>query len=272
MRGRMMGFLLCTTALSLVLPASSQIPEDRIVSVQMGNSAHDARLPYMAEFKTTQTRTLGDGSTMTHETTEVVAVDAQGRRMTATATVPSPGEQSSVTRFTVVDPVTHTRINWTSPGKEVTVSAIPIPAASQSGCAWVSYSIGVIERSGKKTKTPRVKTTVEDLGTETIQGVEARGRQTTTTTILAVAKRKIERQVSTFEVWRAVAPGLRGLLGREMSDDPQQGKMTKELVKFSQAEPDPLIFQPPQGYEVVNREVAMDGCQSADDVESAPPQ
>jgi hypothetical protein len=55
-----------------------------------------------------------------------------------------------------------------------------------------------------------------------------------------------------------------------MSDDPRQGKMTKELVKFSQAEPDRLIFQPPQGYEVVNREVEMDGCANADDVEAAP--
>jgi len=255
--------------LSLVPHASSQISEDRTLTAQSGDPARHARLPYMAEFKTTQTTTLGDGSTITDETIEVVAVDSQGRRMTATTTVPQPGDQAHETRFAVVDPITHTRIHWTFPGKEVTVSAIPIPAASQSECAWASFSIGVIERPGKKTKTPSVKTMVEDLGTEAIQVVEVWGRRTTTTTILAMAKRKTVRQVSTFEVWRAVAPGLRGLLGREMSDDPQRGKMTKELVKFSQAEPDPSIFQPPAGYEVVNREVAMDGCSTADDVEPA---
>jgi len=267
-----MRFLFCAAALSLVLPSSSQISENRTVRVQTGDSAHDARLPYMAEFKTTQSRTLGDGSTMTQETREVVAVDSQGRRMTATTTILSAGDRTSVTRFTVLDPMAHTRIKWVSPGKEVTVSAVPIPAASQSSCGWASFSIGVIERPGKRTKPPSVKTTVEDLGTETIQGVEARGRGTTTTTTRAGPKRKIEKQVSTFEVWRAVAPGLRGLLAREMSDDLQQGKMTKELVKFSPAEPDPSIFQPPRGYEVVNREVAMDWCPSADDVEAAPAQ
>ncbi|MGB8031510.1 MAG: hypothetical protein WCF30_17810 [Terracidiphilus sp.] len=226
----------------------------------------------MAEFKTTQTRTLGDGSTVTHETSEIVAVDSQGRRMIATATVPSPGDQRPETRFTVVDPVTHTRINWTSPGKEAMVSAIPISAASQSSCGWVSFSIGVIERPGKKAKAPRVKTAVEDLGMETIQGVKARGRRTTTTTTWAGPKRRMQAQVSRFEIWRAVAPELRGLLAREVSDDPQQGKMTKELVQFRQAKPDPSIFQLPPGYEVVNREVAMDWCPSADDVEAAPAQ
>ena len=33
-----------------------------------------------------------------------------------------------------------------------------------------------MERPGKKTKAPKVKTTVEDLGTDRIQGVEAHGR------------------------------------------------------------------------------------------------
>ena len=267
MRGSVIGFLFCTTTLSLVTPASSQESGNRAVSVQMGNPAGNARLPYMAEFKTTLTKTLGDGSTITNQTTEVVAVDSEGRRMTAKSIAPPSADQASVTSFTVVDPMAHTRITWTSPGREAMVSAVPIPAASQSSCGMATFSIGVMERPGKKTKAPKVKTTVEDLGTDRIQGVEARGRRTTTTTTLAGAKKKSVKQVSTFEEWRAMAPGLRGLLARELSDDPQQGKMTKELVKFRQAEPDPSIFQLPAGYEVVNREVARDWCQSTDDVE-----
>jgi hypothetical protein len=226
----------------------------------------------MAEFKTTQTRALGDRTATTNETVEVVAVDSKGRRMTAITAAPSPGDQASVTRFTVIDPTTHTRINWASPGKEVMVSAIPIPAAAQSSCAWASFSIGVIERPGKKTKTPRVKTTVENLGTEVIRGVEARGKRTTTTTTPPGSRRKNPLQVSGYEIWRAVDPRLRGLLVSETRDDPQQGKMTKELVKFRQAEPGSSMLQLPVGYEVVNREVAMDWCQSLDDTEAfAPP-
>jgi len=271
MRGRMLGYLLCTTALILVQPASSQDSGNRTATDQRSNRVAGARLPYMAEFKTTQARTLGDGSAITSEVREVVAVDSQGRRMTAMTTVPSPGDPASATRFTVIDPMTRTRINWTSPGREVMVSAIPIQNV-QSSCAWATSSVGVIEGSGKKAKPPIAKTTVEDLGIESFQSVEARGRRTTTTTKWTGPKRKMQTHVNTFEIWRAVAPELKGLLARKVSDDSQQGKMTKELVKFSQTEPDPLIFQPPQGYEVVNREVAMDGCGSADDVEAVPAQ
>jgi len=236
----------------------------------MGDAAHNARLPYMAEFKTTQVRTLFDGTAMTSETTEVDAIDSQGRRMTAT-TAPTQGGQTPETRFTVFDPMTHTRISWASPGKEVTVSAVPIPAAAQPcGASWASFTV-ISRRTGKSVES--VKTKVEDLGTETIEGVEARGQRTTTTTTRKIKRHK-ESQVNTFELWKAVAPGLRGLQVRIASDNPQQGKMRKELVNFTQAEPDSSIFQLPPGYEIVNRKVAMDWCPSSDEVEpaAAPPQ
>jgi hypothetical protein len=60
--------------------------------------------------------------------------------------------------------------------------------------------------------------------------------------------------VRTAETWSAVAPGLAGVLVRSLLDDPQSGKNTKELVGFRQEEPEPSVFQPPAGYEVVNRE------------------
>ncbi len=264
-------FLICFAAAALTFPASSQVSGNRIVTAQVGDAPHNARLPYMAEFKTTQVRTLFDGTAMTSETTEVIAIDSQGRRMNATATVPTQGGQATQTHFTVFDPMTHTRISWASPGKEVTVSAVPIPAAAQPcGASWASFTV-ISRRTGKRVES--VKTKVEDLGTETIEGVEARGQRTTTTTTRKIKRHK-ESQVNTFELWTAVAPGLRGLEVRVVSDDPQQGKTRRELVKFSQAEPDSSIFQMPPGYEIVNREVAMDWCPSADEVEpaAAPPQ
>ena len=259
-------FVICFAATASTFPASSQFSGNRMVSTQPGDVAHNTRLPYMAEFKTTQSRTLAYGTTMTQETTEVVAVDSQGRRMTATTMVPSPGDQAPVTRFKVFDPMTHTKISWASPGKEVTVSAVPIPAAAQlCGASWASFSV-ISRRTGKRVAS--VKTKVVDLGTETIQGVEARGQRTTATTTARV-KRHSESQVSTFELWKAIAPGWRGLVVRMVNDDPQQGKMRKELVKFSPTEPDSSMFQLPPGYEIVNREVAMDWCPSADEAEPA---
>jgi hypothetical protein len=67
--------------------------------------------------------------------------------------------------------------------------------------------------------------------------------------------------VRTIETWTASASGLRGLIVRSIVDDPQIGKMTKELSSFTQAEPDAAVFQPPSGYEIVNREAG--GCSSS---------
>jgi hypothetical protein len=43
-------------------------------------------------------------------------------------------------------------------------------------------------------------------------------------------------------------------LVREVTDDPQAGRSTKELENLNQDEPDASIFQPPAGYEIVNKE------------------
>jgi len=266
MRGRICGFLICIVAAGWAFSASSQVSRTQKVTTQVGNSVQAARLPYMAEFKTTQMRRLPDGTAIENETIEVVAVDSQGRRMTATTNIPPQGDQTPKTRFTVFDPTAHTKIEWMSPGKEVAVSAIPIPAAVQ--CSWMSSSVIVmkLDRHGKM--IPNTKTTQQDLGTGTIHGVEARGRRTTTTTPAKPIK-KIQTQVSTFEVWTAIDPGFGGLVVRQVNDDPPSGKTTKELVKFSQAEPDSAIFRIPSGYDILNREVAMDNCPGAEEMEPA---
>jgi len=49
---------------------------------------------------------------------------------------------------------------------------------------------------------------------------------------------------------------------REVSEEAQSGKTSKELVKFSQTEPDAAVFRPPISYVIVNREVNADPCLS----------
>jgi hypothetical protein len=66
--------------------------------------------------------------------------------------------------------------------------------------------------------------------------------------------------VSTTELWKAIAPGLTGLVARQVSEDAQSGRFSKELVKFTQSEPDAAVFRPPTSYEIVNREVGRDPC------------
>jgi hypothetical protein len=106
---------------------------------------------------------------------------------------------------------------------------------------------------------------VEDLGTDTILGVEARGHRTTNT-IPAGTIGNDAPLTRTTETWTAIAPGLTGLQVRMVSNDPQTGKTDKELTSFEQSEPDAAVFQAPSGYEIVNRE-APAGCSSAVEAE-----
>jgi hypothetical protein len=248
------------------MPALGQAPRSRITNIEMRNP-HAARLPYTAEYKISHVKMLADGTTITHESTEVVAVDSQGRRLTATTMVPISGDQTPVTRVSVFDPVARTNSNWSVPGQRATVIQMPAPGAQRSSCATTATA-----RIAPTEQVTRVRPTVEDLGVETINGVEARGRRTTTTTP-AGAIGNNEPLVRTNEMWTAVVPGLNGLVVRQTSNDPQGGQMTKELTNLTQSEPDASVFQPPAGYEIVNKDAAACPSSSAISMEPtlAPP-
>jgi hypothetical protein len=250
----------------LALPALSQAPKSRIKNIEMTH-ARAARQPYTAEYKITRVKTLGDGSTITQESTEVVAMDSEGRRMTATTTVPLSGDQTPVTHVSVNDPEARTNSNWSVPGHEVRVT-MPTPGLAR-GCGRSATSL--VPMNGNATAAVRrARPTVEDLGTETIQGIEAHGRRTTTTTPVGALGNN-EPLVNSTEIWTAIAPGLPNLIVREATDDPRMGKMSKELVSFSQSEPDSTVFQPPPDYEIVTREALSDPCQGIGGVESPSP-
>jgi hypothetical protein len=100
---------------------------------------------------------------------------------------------------------------------------------------------------------------MEDLGTATIQGVEARGQRWTT--ITPVGQIGNDRElVSTNEVWAAVNLGIPM---REVNDSPQGGKTTTEVVRLDLSEPPLSTFQPPEGYEVVIEELHKVTCQGS---------
>lgn len=266
---KVFAFAICALALSASSPILDAVFGGRTAQAQqMGSPARLARQPYTASYETTQVRTLSDRSTVTRQTTVVVAVDAQGRRMTATTWVAQAG-QARKTHIAVFNPIAHTRLSWVSPGNEVTVSAMPIRATMPCPSGAAEQSIFIV-RPGSEAKPLSVKSTVEDLGIETIQGVEARGKRTTTT-IPAGAVRNSEPLVRTVELWTAVAPGLRGMVAREVIDDPQSGKTAKELVRFNETEPDPSVFRVPPRYKIVNREVKIDACTEAEEFEPAAP-
>ncbi len=242
--------LLALAGLALLIPghAASQVTRSH-APVTTQTNVQAAKTPYTAEYKITHVQTLADGTTITRETTEVKALDSQGRRMTATTT--SSADREPTTRVMVYDPVSRTQTFWHVPGKVAHVLQMSATAA-ENHCLTITRD-DVSVASG-----PKANYTSRDLGIESIQGIEARGHQYTTT-IPAGAAGNDAPLVSTSERWTALTVGLKGLVVREIRDDPRQGKTTRELTNVSQGDPDPTTFQPPDGYELVTRDSS--GCQ-----------
>jgi hypothetical protein len=231
----------------LALPAWGQItsqPARSHASVTAETNVRAAKTPYTAEYKITHVQALADGTTITRETTEVKALDSEGRRMTATTV--TAGVRAPQTHVIVYDPVARTQTTWHSPGKIAHVFKMLTPEAERSCSRMMRDDVSVLA-------VPKSKITSENLGTESIQGVEARGRRYTTT-VPAGAAGNDGPLVSTSEIWTALTVGLNGLLARDVRDDPRSGKTNRELTSLSQSEPDPATFQPPEGSEIVTQD------------------
>jgi hypothetical protein len=240
--------LLALAAMALLVPghAASQLAGSH-TAVTTQTNVQAAKTPYTAEYKITHEQVLADGTTITRESTEIKALDSQGRRMIAT-TITSAG-RVPMTHVMVYDPVARTQTFWHSPGKVAHI--LQLPAAGQHCQTITRDDVSVMSR-------PKSKLTSENLGTEEIQGIEARGHRFTTT-VPAGADGNDAPLVSTTERWTALTAGLSGLEVREMRNDPQQGKTTRELTNLTQSDPDPTTFQPPEGYEIVTKDSS--GCQ-----------
>lgn len=98
----------------------------------------------------------------------------------------------------------------------------------------------------------------EDLGTTTIEGVEAQGRRFTS--VIPVGQIGNDRElVQTIENW--FAPSL-GIEVRRVEDSPQNGRTTTELTHLDLSEPPLATFQPPEGYEVTTEELHQVPCET----------
>lgn len=249
-----------------------------------GTTANSGPEPYVAEFKVTAVKTMADGSTVTQEFTQVRAVDGHGRTMIAMTTIPASSDETPTTKVSVFDSVAWTSSSWDSQGRVATVVKKALPGSGQGSC-WIkvpqiisegSTTEGQSRRQASQVAGPptgltagnaaapgpaHVSTLRESLGTETIQGLTARGTRVTQTTP-AGAMGNSEPLVSTRETWQTSAHGI-ALTIREVDDDPKNGRRTVEPVKFSFGEPDPASFRPPEGYEIVTQEMQQVPCQQA---------
>jgi hypothetical protein len=247
MHRKLIGALSLVAVAGLAVSAAGQeAPLRQMRVMPPANAQQQARLPYTAEFKTTRVQTLADGSTITHVTTETMARDSQGRTLNVSSNRNAPDDQAVRTIVNINDPVAHTHTWWTVPGQRMMVSNIPEPV--RSTCA-----ANTLAPQPQPLTEQRTKPLTEDLGKQTFQGVEAQGHRTTQS-FPAGAIGNSDPLVRTDEVWFSSTPGLGGINVRQVNEDPQMGKTTRELVSFTEGEPDAALFQAPADYEVVTQE------------------
>ncbi len=250
MRMRILGVLSLAAVAGLALQAAGQDSAVRQARpVPVGSAAQQARLPYTAEFKTTRVQTLADGSTITHETTELFARDSQGRTLNSSSSFSQNEDQTMHTSVNINDPAARTHTYWFTPGQRVTVTNEPQLGSTRSNCA--ESSLAAVPPMPEDQRTKPVN---EDLGTKTFQGLEAHGHLTTTSFPAGTIGNSAPL-ARTYEVWFSTTPGYSGINVHQVNDDPQTGKSTRELVKFTQGEPDLAAFQVPEGYETVTQEM-----------------
>jgi hypothetical protein len=101
--------------------------------------------PYTAVKKTTIIQKLGDGTTLTRESSNTEARDSQGRTMVQNPMGDMQGKSITITHVT--DPVTRTNTTWLSQSKQAIRSHLPDlrGAAQQSGSiagAWLRFDRG----------------------------------------------------------------------------------------------------------------------------------
>ncbi|HWA96450.1 MAG TPA: hypothetical protein VG844_17770 [Terracidiphilus sp.] len=254
-RIRLASMVLPALAAAAILQAQSKwgISADGQVACVIVNGAACLNRPvFTATWKTTRVETLPDGKQVTHISGLKLAQDALGRLYKETD-LESPEFSASPSQpefiANVTDPPDNLSIDWNSGSKVAKVFHGPErgerPRAQESSVLSAPVRTDAIP-------VPPIRVTQgsgpEDLGTRTIGGMEARGTRYVQVIPAGAAGNKKRISIVT-DRWYAINFDIEVL---RVTDDPRYGKITTELTSLDRDEPDPALFQPPDGYQVVD--------------------
>jgi len=204
--------------------------------------------PYTANRKTTRVQALANGATITNETTGKEARDSSGRTYHENqmeTQLGFAGQAPTYSNFNVVDPVSRVTISWNSNSKEASVFHMSDPVQARTSLPPSASSTATVQLP-RISRPAHRRGETEDLGTKTINGVNAHGTRTTQT-YPAGSMGNDQPITVTHEMW--VSREL-GLVVMQIDDDPRTGVRTMELTDIERGEPDPALFEAPEGYTV----------------------
>ena len=262
----------------LALALSAISAATMLCGQQMADGRSSAPMtPYTAHLTITTNPVLPDGSSLNTISTEVLARDRQGRTYQKTEKVSQNGQQrSEFFWYFVQDPAKLQTLTWDSKSQTVVLEHWPfwsgregcwadehgqqpsrfgdryeVPALPTEGKSETIASIA--DPSGKQVKT-RVVT--ENLGQKEIHGLTAYGIGATRTPL---ENSPYALPETTSELWKSRELDLKLL---EIIRGPKYGLKRVELTDLQRGDPDPALFEPPQGYTVQTVEYHPVACQS----------
>ena len=215
--------------------------------------------PYSADIVTDVVQTLADGNRIEHHNTASVARDSQGRvrREQQLAAIGPILPQANAGRIvTIMNPVEGVHYSL-DPMRKVAMRS-PMPKGVQGGVARTQVVIGsgAIEGVAGRAVTTDVDTIVtrrapeqgrtEQLGTSSIEGVQAEGTRTVVTIPAGTIGNQAPIEMVT-ERW--FSPEL-GVVVLSRRTDPRFGETTYRLQNIARGEPSPDLFQVPPDYTV----------------------
>jgi hypothetical protein len=249
---RFLSFSLLSTCLLLLLAASSTKAQCGRNTLGYGDVGIVANNPFHAEMVVTPSRTPEFHSPLVQRPLSV-ARDTQGRvRIERVGgefkrdNGPETGSQVQEHTITICDPVaeTLTRIN--------TVNATATIIHSRPSAPRSSDLRSIAPRSFCSSRLPSSRAgahlQVEDLGTQTIEGVEAHGQRLTLPMLGATSGEESPNGESTSELWcsDSLSALVLGITGNTKSGV----KSTIAMEKIERTEPDPTLFQIPPDYAI----------------------
>jgi hypothetical protein len=225
--------------------------------------------PYSAQAVTQTTQTLADGNRIVNSTTASIYRDAEGR-VRREQSLPNIGpytaQDAPVQTIFISDPVAG--VNYSLNPSEHVAIKLPAPpiVASTSGRTITMQRIAAGGPAGLTASSPlptfiyRATSAappnppmVEQLGAQSIQGVQAEGTRTTLTIPAGQIGNSQPIQI-VDEVWRS--PDLQVIV-QSTHSDPRMGTTSYTLENVSRADPSPALFQVPADYTIRDAPTAL---------------
>lgn len=213
---------------------------------ELGEGKTVTGIPLTAQISVTRENTLSDGNHIYKQTQATLYRDSQGRvrrEMTVDLGMPATGAVKH-TMVMIKDPVSGKRYMLDPSSK--TARELPMGPMGPKGHR---PNPNAPAGSGEDAHAKRMASVQEQqLGTKTIDGVQAEGRRVTRT--IAAGEIGNERPIEVVtERWFSTELEIPLLITHT---DPMMGNVTTKVTSLTRGEPDASLFQVPSDYKIVS--------------------